>query len=205
LGVDVQEAFVIGDRFGSLVVLGLEGQHRLCACDCGTKKRIRVDHLKSGATVSCGCVGKRNSAAAKTTHGMSKTRVFKIWLGIIDRCRNDRDGNYGQRGIRVCDRWQTFENFYADMGEPTTPRHSIDRINVNGDYEPENCRWATATVQARNKRVNTLIEYRGERKTLVEWSEASGIKAPTLCVRIYSLGWSVDRALSTPVGKAARK
>lgn len=187
------------ERFGQLTVLSADGAYRLCRCDCGREKRIRIDHLKSGATVSCGCVGRRNSAAAKTTHGMSHTRTFKIWLGMLDRCRNDRSGNYGSRGIAVCDRWQTFENFFSDMGEAPSPNHSLDRIDVNGGYQPDNCRWATRTQQARNTRVNTVLEYQGEIMTLAEWSERVGITASTLCARLYHLNWPLGKALTEPV------
>lgn len=131
-------------------------------------------------------------------HGMSDTRVHNIWLGMVDRCRNDRSGNYGKRGIRVCSRWERFENFLADMGEPPGPRYSIDRIDVNGHYDPSNCRWATRKEQARNTRRNTHLTLRGETKTLVEWCEALGLKPPTVCVRLAN-GWSVERALTTPV------
>lgn len=185
--------------YGILKVLNHKGRYCLVRCDCGTIKYVRIDHLKSGATISCGCVGRHNSSVAKIKHGMSNTRVFKIWMGILDRCKNDRSGNYGQRGISVCGRWLKFENFYEDMGDPPTSRHSIDRKNVNGDYEPDNCRWATAKMQARNTRRNTILEFKGERKILADWSEVTGIKSSTICVRIYKLGWSIDKALSTPV------
>lgn len=185
--------------FGSLTVIRDEGRYRVCKCECGVEKRIRIDHLISGATVSCGCVGRRKSAAAKTTHGMSNTRVFKIWLGMIDRCRNDRQGNYGARGIAVCAKWEkSFEAFYADMGDPPSAQHSLDRIDVNGDYEPGNCRWATRNEQARNTTRNTVLTKAGQSMTIAEWSEKTGIKDSTICERIYSLGWSVERALTEP-------
>jgi len=189
---------MIGKKYGSLFVLSKEGRYCLCRCDCGKEKRIRIDHLKTGATVSCGCVGRRNSALAKTTHGMSNSRVFKIWLGMLDRCKNDRSGNYGTRGITVCERWRKFENFYTDMGDPPSLQHSIDRINVNGDYEPGNCRWSTFKAQMRNTRRNTVLEFRGEKKTLAEWAEKTGIKPSTICVRLYRLGWSINKTLSIP-------
>ena len=132
-------------------------------------------------------------------HGMSRTRVFKTWLGVIDRCRNDRQGNYGKRGIKVCDRWlASFENFYADMGDPTSPKHSIDRINVHGDYSPGNCRWATRKEQARNTTRNTLLELNGISATIAEWSEKTGIKPATICRRLAH-GYSVQSALTSPV------
>lgn len=181
-----------------LTILGRDGRHALCRCDCGVEKRIRIDHLKSGAVISCGCIGKKNSALAKIKHGMSNTRVFKIWAGILDRCKNDRSGNYGKRGIQVCERWNTFENFYDDMGNPPTNKHSIDRIDVNGNYEPGNCRWATPQEQNTNKRNNTILLLNGERKTISEWSKSTGIKPSTICVRLYALGWSVEKALTVP-------
>lgn len=190
---------MVGEKFGHLIVLEKLGKYCLCKCECGAEKFIRMDHLKSGATVSCGCIGMLNSSIAKTTHGMSNTRVFKIWLGMIDRCRNDRTGNYGKRGITVCPRWlDSFDNFYADMGEPPSLLHSIDRKDVNGNYEPGNCRWATRIIQARNTRRNTILEFQGENKTIAEWAEFTGIKPSTICVRLYNLGWSIEKTLTLP-------
>jgi len=183
----------------ALQILSIDGQMALCRCACGTEKRVRLGHLKSGAVVSCGCVGRRNSAAAKTTHGQSGTRTHNIWLGMTDRCRNDRTGRYGRRGIEVCDRWSEFSAFLEDMGPAPSPNHSIDRIDVNGHYEPGNCRWATPTEQARNTTRNTLLSHEGERLTIAEWSERTGIKPATICVRLYKLGWSVEKTLTEPV------
>lgn len=189
-------------KFGSLTILWANGRYRKCRCDCGVEKLVRIDHLKSGAIVSCGCVGKANSAAAKKTHGMSQTKVFKVWLGILDRCKNDRSGNYGKRGIRVCARWRnSFESFLSDVGPMPTPGHSIERKKVNGNYEPDNCIWATRKEQARNTRRNTRLTLDGTSATIAEWSEITGLKASTICVRLYTLGWSVRDALASPVGK----
>ena len=132
-------------------------------------------------------------------HGMSHTRVFKTWLRMIDRCKNDRQGTYGKKGITVCARClEAFENFYADMGEPPSPEHSIDRIDVRGEYSPKNCRWATRTEQARNTTRNTTLEMDGVRVTIAEWSERKGIKPATICQRLAS-GQSVKSALTTSV------
>lgn len=129
-------------------------------------------------------------------HGMSHTRVFKIWLGMIDRCRNKRR-NYGKRNIQVCDRWlNSFSAFYVDMGEPPSRKHSIDRIDTYGNYEPDNCRWATRQEQARNTSSNTILSHKGQGKTIAEWSEITGIKSVTICARIYSYGWNVSKALT---------
>ncbi len=135
----------------------------------------------------------------KYLHGMSGTRVHNTWLRMHDRCKNDRDGNYGKRGITICTRWNSFVSFFEDMGDPPTSEHSIDRVDVDGNYEPGNCRWATRIEQARNTRRNTFVEYSGETKTLAEWAEIYGIKQPTLCQRIYTYGWPIAKAITEPV------
>lgn len=113
--------------------------------------------------------------------------------------KTDRYPQYGGRGIRVCARWLgSFENFYADMGPKPTPRHSLDRIDVEGNYEPTNCRWATRTEQARNTTRNRLITHNGVRKTLVEWAECAGMSSDLLRNRIDRYGWNIARALSSP-------
>jgi hypothetical protein len=191
-----------GQKYGKLTLLEKIGMYYLCLCDCGKTKKIRVDHLIRGETVSCGCYGKKRLKEAwesRITHGMSNTRIFKIWIGMLDRCKNDRSGNYGKRGIKVCDRWKEFIKFYNDMGEPPDDNYSIDRINVDGNYEPGNCRWADRKTQGRNKRNSTLLTYNGETKTLAEWSEIKSIKPATLCYRLYNLGWSAEKALETKV------
>lgn len=132
-------------------------------------------------------------------HGMSNTRVFKTWLGMIDRCRNDRQGTYGKLGIMVCDKWEkSFESFYKDMGDPPSAEHSIDRIDVHGHYEPGNCRWATRKQQARNTTRNTILRLGDTSMTIAEWAEKTGIKPSTICVRLAS-GWGVARTLMEPV------
>lgn len=134
----------------------------------------------------------------RKTHGMTGTRVHSIWMGMHDRCRNDRQGTYGSRGIRVCDRWSKFECFFEDMGHPPSQDHSIDRLDVRGDYEPGNCRWATRVEQARNTTRNTVLEHDGRSQTIAAWSEDLGIKPTTICRRRAS-GWSVRRTLTEPV------
>lgn len=152
--------------------------------------------LGVGDRISVGRTSMRN----QPRHGMSGTRIHRIWSGMLYRCRSGR-GIYGRRGIAVCDRWHTFENFYADMGRPPSRFHSIDRIDNDGDYEPNNCRWATRTQQARNTSMNTILEHDGREMTIAGWSEETSIKASTICVRIYKLGWTISRALTHPVAK----
>ena len=176
-----------------------DGRYRVCRCQCGATKRVRIDHLKSGATISCGCIGRTNAANAIRTHGMSHTRTFKIWIGMLDRCKNDRQGHWGKRGIIVCDQWRdSFQQFFNDLGHPPTNSHSIDRIDVNGNYEPSNCRWATRKEQARNTTQNTVLELNGVRATIAEWSEKTGIKPATICQRLAQ-GQTTTIALTATV------
>jgi hypothetical protein len=120
------------------------------------------------------------------------------------RCENPEGidyGYYGGRGIRVCRRWQSFEAFYADMGPRPTPAHEIDRIDNSGDYAPGNCHWTTRIVNSNNRRDNVRIEWRGESLTVPEWSRRTGLQATAIYQRINKLGWTVERALTTPVRK----
>jgi hypothetical protein len=136
------------------------------------------------------------------THGLSKTQEYKSWNGLVYRCEHDRSGNYGARGIRVCRRWRnSFLAFLEDMWHAPSPLHSIDRIDVNGNYEPSNCRWATRTQQARNTRSNTYLTHDGHSLTIAEWSEVTGIKPATICTRIYNYGWPIPKALTLPPQK----
>lgn len=164
---------ITGRRFGKLIATrfshleaprkGRQGRRHvwLCICDCGIETKIRKENLTSGNSTSCGC-GKYVGLDAMT-HGYSKHRLaggenpkfYRTWSMMLDRCRNPRNKSYkyyGGRGIRVCERWHTFENFLADMGQRPSGQHSIDRINNDGDYEPDNCRWATQIEQRHNRR-----------------------------------------------------
>lgn len=180
----------------------------LCRCQCGTEKHQKASRLRSGVSLSCGCMRNEMTTVRNITHGRSKTLAHRIWCVMKTRCVNPNATgyeNYGGRGIKVCERWQSFENFLADMGEPPSSKHSIDRIDVNSDYCPENCRWATDTEQARNKRSNRTLEFRGETRTVSEWSESLGIAYQTILHRLRA-GWSVDDALGkSPDGWANRR
>jgi len=154
-------------KFGKLTVIKFLGDDEygnkqwLCKCDCGVEKSILSGSFKRGLTKSCGCLHKEIMKEVKTTHGYAnknnKSVEYLTWASMLDRCRNKNNKsykNYGGRGIEVCDRWtNSFENFLEDMGKRPSNKHSIDRINVNDNYEPNNCRWATTYEQSINRRM----------------------------------------------------
>ncbi len=150
-----------GQRFRRLVVVHREGHNRwgsikwLCQCDCGNTSVVRADSLKTGNTSSCGCNRKGVTVKRSTTHGMSYTKEYITWDNMKQRCTNSKRKdykNYGGRGITICKEWQaSFEAFYRDMGDKPKGL-TLDRINVNGDYTPGNCRWATQSEQCLNQR-----------------------------------------------------
>lgn len=126
----------------------------------------------------------------------SSTKEYVCWTNMLHRCKSSNYKYYAARGIRVCNRWMRFENFLTDMGRAPSKKHSIDRIDVNGDYEPGNCRWATNAEQGRNKRSNRLVSFDGKTMIVADWAKHLGISRDTLVWRLNS-GWSLDRALSS--------
>lgn len=187
-----------GFIFGSLTVLKLgksngNGAVWLCQCKCGTQKEIRSSDMVHGKIKSCGCEQNKRIAKASTTHGMSNTRTHKLWQAMKMRC-NRINQDYSCRGITYCDRWELFENFYLDMGE-VPDGMSLDRIDVNGNYEPSNCRWATREQQANNTRANVFIEWNGKRQTRSQWERELNMKPTTLRSRLKA-GWSLDKAMT---------
>lgn len=170
------------------------------ACDCGRVVDARIKNVRSGHTQSCGCLHAELMAQRNTTHGLSraKRREYRSWKDMRARCRNPNDSDYkdyGGRGISVCDRWEDFENFYADMGDRPNGM-TLDRIEVNGNYEPSNCRWAPHKVQANNKRSNHLIELNGETRTLQAWCDKLGIEPSKVRYRLKA-GCTPDQAFSS--------
>lgn len=140
------------------------------------------------------------------SHGLSRTPEHLIWKGMRKRCLNpncERFPRYGGRGITICERWNNFENFLADMGKRPSPEHSLDRKDNNGNYEPNNCRWADPETQHTNTSQNVFLSLNGITKTLGQWARHAGLKIPTLHVRIHTLGWTLEKALSTPVRRKA--
>lgn len=198
-----------GQRFGKWLVLSFAGTKQYasgstksawnCVCDCGTTASVLGSSLvKPNGSKSCGCEAIRLTSERSKTHGMTETRAYRIWQAMRNRCRNSNVPNYaiyGGRGIKVCERWNSFENFISDMGEPPDD-YSIDRINNDGNYTPENCRWASRAEQARNKSTNRHITLNGETRLLIEWAESLGMDQASLRERLDK--WPLEAALTTP-------
>jgi len=192
-------------RFGRLVAfnyLGRMGKNPhgkwLCKCDCGRLHVVAGHNLRTGQIKSCGCIQKEHPNA--TRHGMCYTTSGNTWRGMRGRCQNPKHKQYsyyGGRGISVCERWQTYENFLADMGAPL-PGYSIDRIDNDGDYTPDNCRWATPKEQALNRRRRRMVTHNGETLHISEWAERSGIRYSTIALRLKA-GWTPKQAIESPV------
>lgn len=177
-----------GIRFTRLQVMGddpcrINGRRRVsCLCDCGNIVSVDPRSLHAGHTKSCGCLQRERVSETTMqrclTHGATKTKEYQSWVHMKARCNNPKDRkypDYGLRGIKVCDRWvNDFAAFLSDLGPRPSAAHSLDRINPDGDYEPPNCRWATAKVQSRNKRVHRWVEYQGQTIPLSEACELSG-------------------------------
>lgn len=157
-----------------------------CICDCGNKAVVAGTRLKCGKSKSCGCWTIEKTKENNTTHGLSHTKTYWIWYGMISRCTKSdyrHFANYGGRGIKVCERWMDFPSFLQDMGH-SSEGMEIERINNNGNYEPSNCRWATRKEQCRNMRNNVMFTYNSQTKLLIEWSEETGISYNCLRYRI---------------------
>lgn len=196
---------LVGQRFGRLLVIerdAIKTHHAkwICKCDCGEVKSVFSMSLIRGDTLSCGCLGKELvELGTNRKHGLSKTGSYNSWNTMRQRCLDPKNVSYhyyGGRGIKICPRWLKFENFYADMGDRPEGM-SLDRIDVNGDYCLENCRWATLEQQANNKRKTVLLSSFGETKTASQWSKTSGIKAETIKNRLAS-GMDTIDAITTP-------
>jgi hypothetical protein len=198
-----------GMRFGMLVVVESNGTKKYgsaewrCICDCGKSATVLGANLRAGRSKSCGCAKAAHLIKRCKTHGESKTsREYRIWCGMRVRCHNKNAvayKDYGGRGIKICDRWGKYEAFLEDMGRCPSAKHSIDRVNPNGDYEPNNCRWATASEQGASRRTSRIYEFEGKRHCIAEWERITGAPIHSLWRRL-KLGWDFEKALTTPYG-----
>lgn len=183
----------------------------VCLCDCGKEVIVQSNNLKSGLVKSCGCYRHEYLVEAHTTHGGTKqegkrTRLYSVWVGMRRRCFDKNDAGYqryGMRGITVCDDWKDdFAKFRAwAVKNGYRPNLTIDRIDNDKGYSPDNCRWTGAKDQARNRRSNRVIAFNGETHILVEWAEITGLPRSTLYDRIVKYSWPVERALTEPLHK----
>lgn len=206
---------ITGELFGELLVTTYVGRKYTpsgsfksewsCRCSCGTDVLATTPKLKSGAKTSCGCKTKLKISNTSRKHGLHSTPEYVIWNGLRARCNNpyNKDWpNYGGRGIEVCRRWDTsVENFISDMGFRPSSGHSIDRIDVNGDYEPSNCRWATILEQNNNRRNTRKLTAFGITKSIKDWANEFNINVATIRGRIDKFNWSNELAISTPSRK----
>jgi hypothetical protein len=204
MGIDLT-----GKRFARLAVIarapsGNNWQVRwLCVCDCGSQKVVASTHLRRGLTKSCGCYMRDRNSEVHSVHGKSKTQEHAIWCGMLTRCSNPSVSIYylyGGRGISVCEKWKgDFLAFFSDMGPRPSKRHSVERRDPNGNYEPGNCYWATRAQQVNNRRCTRFVEYRGRRMALTDAVRAAGsvIHYEAAWIRIKT-GWTPERALETP-------
>jgi hypothetical protein len=186
-----------GFQFGSLTILKLgrskgNGAWWICQCKCGKQKEIKASDMVQGKINSCGCEHKERIAKANTTHGKTNTKTYSMWLAMRNRC-NRVNQDYSSRGITYDKRWDSFENFYLDMGEAPEGM-SLDRIDVNGNYEKSNCRWATREQQANNTRANVFVEWQGKTQTIAQWAKELNMNYDKLRSRIVRYKWSLDRA-----------
>lgn len=197
----------VGETFGRYTVLAIgkvqrsDGRFKAAAivsCSCGTPPRLAdIYSLTIGTQTSCGCA--RTDTIA--THRMSSGLLYRRWHRVKARCYNPKHDSYplyGGRGIKVCDRWLDFANFAADMSEGFQPGLEIDRKDVNGDYEPSNCRWVTHDVQMRNKRNTRNLTHLGKTQCIAQWAKELGITARMIAYRLDTVGWDTEKTLSIP-------
>lgn len=203
-----------GKRFGELTVLSLvddrPGKKKkwLCQCDCGERTVVAASNLHSGHTQHCKKCGNKVNANKRKKHGMTHTKLYYVWRGMLNRCYNAKSksyGDYGARGIKVSDEWHDPVAFFE--WAKNSGYHEgleIDRIDTNGDYSEQNCRWITRKANANNKRNNTIVEYHGEQHTLAQWAGIYGINYKNLS-RNLKKGMSFEAAIFRGIAQAAPK
>jgi len=194
---------MIGRKYSRLTVVGEGGSDKrkekfwVCQCECGKETTVLGSNLRTGNTKSCGCWDLEVIKNRNLSHGMARKRIYKIWVGVRKRCLNPKTksySHYGGRGIKISENWSSFENFYTDMSPTYSDNLSLERIDPNGDYEKENCIWATWKQQARNKTNSVYIDLDGDKKTAAEWEEISGTGRCTIAYRIKH-GWTIREAI----------
>lgn len=185
---------ISGNKYGDWLVIGrLVGSIWQCRCSCGAEVAVAGNMLTLGKSTRC-------KACASKKHGMEGSKIYNIWAGMKQRCQNPAHNSferYGGRGIKVCEAWQKFEGFYADMGDPPEG-HSLGRIDNDGDYDPSNVRWETPKQQIRNRSITKHYEYDGRKVTLGELADEKGMPVKILRTRIAAGGMSLEKAIAMP-------
>ena len=199
----------IGQVFGRLTVVSLAGKNNhgqtvlRCKCVCGSTSEHSLPNIRNGRVTSCGCLKKEVVSARFSKHKKSTSDEYRCWSGVVQRCINPNNNayhDYGGRGITVCPEWLLFENFYRDMGDKPSKDHSLDRIDNDGPYCKEYCRWATPKEQANNKRRSRILTLNGITQSLTMWARTIGVSRGVLLHRLR-LGWDVEAVLTTPTRK----
>ena len=205
---------LIGKKIGKLTVIQLDHiktkfydnrprdyKYYRCLCDCGNEKIVVESSLIKGVTKSCGCLHKKRAKEANIKHGLKGTRIYNIWRNMKSRCLNEKDFHYkyyGQRGITICNEWindiKSFHDWAIKNGY--AENLTIDRIDVNGNYEPSNCRWVPQYIQNRNTRKNIIINYQGEKHCLKDWCNILDLNYQKALRRISQLKWEPEKALT---------
>lgn len=219
-----------GQNFNRWTVIEYSGKDKynnalwLCECNCENKTRriVNGNNLRRGISTSCGCLQKelarencierneRTGAQYAKKHGLRYTRIYAIWSGMIDRCyrkKNKKYKDYGGRGIRVCDEWRNDVNAFYNwaMNNGYDNNFSIDRINNDSNYEPNNCRWTTVDKQVNNRRYNRIYTYNNKSQTLKQWADEYNINYHTLISRLDKLDWDFEKALTTPIKQTKKR
>ncbi len=206
----------IGERHGRLTVTaradnkvepsGAVRAQWVCICDCGNQTTVSGQSLGRKLTQSCGCYSKELRVKRLTSHGMSRTHIYKSWNTMVQRCTNPNNTHwpsYGGRGIRVCDEWLNFEAFHQAMGDRPSGQ-TLERKDNDKGYEPGNVIWASRLTQANNRRTNVLLSLNEETKTVAEWGRFTGLGKQTIRSRLED-GWPVWRALTEPIHETGRR
>lgn len=193
---------ITGHLYGRLMVISPapnKGRRTAwnCQCVCGARIVVGTVHLRTGNTRSCGCFSKERIRETHKTHGLSGTKEYQQWAGMLARCNDPNHvgyANYGGRGVVVCERWTHYTSFLEDMGPRPSSRHSIDRIDPNGHYEPGNCKWSTRNEQNNNQRSNRLLTHNGRTQNISRWASEVGVPYKTFYQRVARKG--IEHAVS---------
>lgn len=198
----------VGRKINMITINNLSGKDRHgnqmfdCTCDCGKHFIAIATAVNKERVRSCGCLQRNTASKMATTHGQSKTRLYSIWNAMRTRCRNantNRSTCYKRKGVKVCDEWDNFSNFYEwSIRNGYNDKLSIDRIDNNGNYSPENCRWTTNKIQMNNTSRNRFIEYHGKRKTVSEWADFLGVNYKYFHQKLKENDWDISKVMQLP-------